>query len=248
MVSQDQEILKPSGAFLRFEGEPLPDFRTVRVRFRKTGSLQLISHLDTQRVMMRIMVRAGIPMWYTQGFNPHAKVVFALPLPVGVESECELMDLRICRDVSEKEILNRLNQALTDEMRALDVYIPERKFLEIDSCDYALTFKSPKITEETASELEHFLTTPPLTIVKKTGSGEREIELTRHLRRLNIQSEKDLLKVFVNMPAGQDKETVSPLSVCEKIIDHLALYEKSADEDFRVVRLHMRDDRMREFA
>lgn len=73
----------------------LPAPITVRFRFSKTGSLQYISHLDLQRTFGRVVLRAGIPVWYTKGFNPHPKLVFALPLPVGTESVTEYLDLRV---------------------------------------------------------------------------------------------------------------------------------------------------------
>ena len=65
---------------------------TVRIKFCKIGNLQFISHLDLQRTFHRVLVRANIPMWYTKGFNPHAKLVFGVPLSVGTESMCEMAD------------------------------------------------------------------------------------------------------------------------------------------------------------
>lgn len=53
---------------------------TVRLKFRKVGDLQYISHLDLQRTFNRVIKRSGIPVWYTQGFNPHMKLVFSSPL------------------------------------------------------------------------------------------------------------------------------------------------------------------------
>ena len=85
--------------------------RTVRVKFRKTGNLQYISHLDLQRTFNRVLVRAGLPLWYTKGFNPHIKMVFGLPLPVGCESETEFLDIRIERDMPLDEIKERLQTA-----------------------------------------------------------------------------------------------------------------------------------------
>ena len=73
---------------------------TVRLKFRKVGSLQYISHLDLQRTFMRVIVRACIPAWYTKGFNPHAKLVFSTPLSVGAQSVCEYLDIRIDREMS----------------------------------------------------------------------------------------------------------------------------------------------------
>ena len=248
MVSQTQKDLgAPAGPFLRFSGEPLENFRTVRVRFRKTGSLSYISHLDLQRVMMRILVLGGIPMWYTQGFNPHAKVVFALPLPVGVESECELMDLRICRDVPCEELRDRLNAVLTDEMKVKEIYIPERKFQEIDSADYAFTFRGGRISETGAKEAEAVLLDPGRKVLKKGKNGDKEISLAPHLRRLNVESTDGELRLYVNMPAGGDRETLSPLHVAQTLLDTLDWYDSAIEADYTVTRLHIRDDRMREF-
>ena len=248
MVSQTQKDLESlSGPFLRFSGEPLPDFRTVRVRFRKAGSLAYISHLDLQRVMMRILVLAGIPTWYTQGFNPHAKVVFALPLPVGVESECELMDLRICRDVPCEVLRDRLNSVLTDEMRVQEIYLPERKFQEIDSADYAFTFRGGNFSEDSAEDALRVLEDPDRTVLKKGKNGDKEVNLHLHVRRPNAEYRDGQLRLYLNMPAGGDRETLSPLHVSQTLLDTLSWYGSPAEADYTVTRLHVRDDRMREF-
>ena len=67
----------------------------IRFEFTKKDGLKYISHLDLQRAVSRIIKRSGIPIRYTEGFNPHQKMVFALPLSVGSESECELLDIYI---------------------------------------------------------------------------------------------------------------------------------------------------------
>ena len=69
--------------------------KAVRLKFCKVGTLQYISHLDLQRTFNRIIVRACIPVWYTQGFNPHIKLVFSTPLSVGSESICEYLDIKL---------------------------------------------------------------------------------------------------------------------------------------------------------
>ncbi|MBQ2757724.1 MAG: DUF2344 domain-containing protein [Clostridia bacterium] len=110
--------------------------RTLRLRFCKLGNLQYISHLDLQRTFSRVLVRAGLPLWYTKGFNPHIKMVFGLPLPVGSESVCELLDIRIERDMQESEVLARLNAELTDELAVTAVYPAARKFADIAFAEY----------------------------------------------------------------------------------------------------------------
>lgn len=167
--------------------------KTVRVRFCKLGNLQYISHLDLQRTVSRVLVRAGIPMWYTQGFNPHAKVTFALPLSVGTESRCEMIDLRIERRMSCEEIRERLNEQLTEEMSVQEVYEPDADapFQKIGWASYEITISDPGITPALAGEIERYLTTPPLTWEKKSKSGVRTIEMTALIRSLTVSAEPD---------------------------------------------------------
>ena len=164
----------------------LDEPRTVRVKFCKVGNLQYISHLDLQRTISRVLSRAGIPMWYTKGFNPHAKIVFGLPLSVGAESKCEYLDLRIDRDMPCEEIKARLNGALTDEMCVLDAYVPEGKsvFADIVWADYDIRIREKDLTQNMADAVASYLTTSPLMMDKKSKSGVRQVDITTLIRSL----------------------------------------------------------------
>lgn len=82
--------------------------RSVRVWFTKTGSAKYTSHLDINRCMLRALSRARLPVWYTEGFNPHPYITFALPLSLGIESEGEPMDMRITGDLTHEAIKDSL--------------------------------------------------------------------------------------------------------------------------------------------
>ena len=86
--------------------------KTVRVFFAKEGRLKYISHLAVTRCLARVFKRSRLPIWYTQGFNPHAYLTFALPLPLGVESCCESFDFRLTEEVSCEEVTDRLNAGI----------------------------------------------------------------------------------------------------------------------------------------
>ena len=117
----------------------------VRIKFSKTGDLMYISHLDLARTMQRIILRAGLDIWYSEGFNPQPKMVFALPLPTGVESECELMDIKINSYMSNEEIMDRLARNFPADMKVLAVYQPEQKFKNIAYAKYKIDFIVLKI-------------------------------------------------------------------------------------------------------
>lgn len=193
MLSESQVLKrKPKEAYSKLE-QP----KTVRVKFRKVGNLQYISHLDLQRTVSRVLVRAGIPMWYTQGFNPHAKMTFGLPLSVGAESLCEYLDLRIDRAMSCEEIKARLNDALTDELCVLDVYdVPEKSaFADIIWARYDIRIDAPEATEAFAEEIKSYLTTSPLMMDKKSKSGIRQVDITTLIRSLDACVEGDELRI-----------------------------------------------------
>jgi radical SAM-linked protein len=87
------------------------------LEFSKLGRARFLSHLDTMRVFQRALTRADIPMMYSQGFNPHMKISIAFPLPLGAESVCEMIDLKLEYPVSG--IADKLNAALPEGFQAL---------------------------------------------------------------------------------------------------------------------------------
>lgn len=110
--------------------------RAVRLNFSKTGRAIYISHLDINRMMTRAVRRAKLPMWYTEGFNPHPYLTFALPLSLGQSSDCEYMDIRIEGDITDEEIMNRLNAVLPEGVKILSVAAPVFDAKEIEKALY----------------------------------------------------------------------------------------------------------------
>lgn len=174
---------------------------TVRIKFTKTGNLQFISHLDLQRTFHRILVRANIPMWYTQGFNPHAKLVFGLPLSIGTQSVCEMADLRIDRKISLEEIKNQLNEQLTEEMQVLEAYYPTAKFNDISYAEYTISIKSESISRETDIAATA-LFAAPIIMTKKSKSGEKEVDITNFIRKIEFSAVDGELTVNAVLAAG----------------------------------------------
>ncbi len=141
----------------------------IRLKFTKTGSLQFISHLDLNRTMTTVMIRAKIPIYYTEGFNPHPKMVFALPLSIGAESVCELLDIKITEGLSFDEIKRRLNGALSPEMRVVDAYIPTAKFTDIKYAEY-------EILSDEEIDLS-FMKREQIVVSKRTKSGIKDTDI-----------------------------------------------------------------------
>ena len=170
----------------------------VRIKFEKTGKLQYISHLDLQRTLHRILVRAGIPMWYTKGFNPHAKIVFSTPLSVGAQSECELVDIKIDREMSCERIKELLNNEVTDELRILDAYIPSTKFSEIIWADYTFEICREGLDENIVTAINEVVSREELMMTKKTKSGEKDINIIPLIRKLDARLAENGEKIIID--------------------------------------------------
>ena len=155
---------------------------SVRVKFSKVGSLQFISHLDLNRTMKTVMIRAGIPIKYSEGFNPHPKMVFALPLSVGTESVTEYLDFKITKTMSEKELADRLNSAFPPEMRVLEVYEPDSKFTDIKYAEYVLENDADFSLDSFKAE--------SIVVLKKTKSGEKDTDIKPMIKSYKKENNK----------------------------------------------------------
>ncbi len=196
----------------------------IRIKFRKVGMLRYISHLDLQRTFAKVLVRSGIPAWYTQGFNPHAKMVFALPLSVGTQSECEYLDIRLREHMTCTEIKYRLNQVLTDELSVIDVYEPKEKFQDIGYARYETEIITSGASKELAEKATALFEAKPLMMFKRTKSGEKEIDIAPLIKSIDVtyNEEKNVISVSSVLSAKADNY-LSPEMLITAMKDSLGI-------------------------
>ena len=210
--------------------------RTVRVMFRKVGNLQYISHLDLQRTFQRVLVRAGLPLWYTKGFNPHIKMVFGMPLPVGCESECEFLDIRIEREMSCEEIKERLNAELTSELAVQEVYEATSKFTDMAFASYEYMLVLPDANEALASKIADLFAKGPVMVTKKSKSGEKQVDLCELIRDISVRAEDGVIRMDATLVAGEGK-TITPEAVVSVLRERLGLFTGDPlTERYRILR------------
>ena len=219
----------------------LEEPKTVRIKFRKVGDLQYISHLDLQRTVSRVLVRAKIPMWYTKGFNPHAKVIFGLPLSVGTESECEFIDLRVERDIPNEELRRRLNAELTKEMQVSEAYEPTTKFADIGFAKYEMELRSEDASADLAARMQSLFTQAPLTILKKSKSGEKEVDIIPMIRRIKVThnaAKPGVIHISAILRAGV--EHLNPELIIKTAKERLGILCKDpTTETYSILRTHV---------
>ena len=144
-----------------------------RALFEKTGNAVFISHLDLMRLFQRAFKRAGLPLTHSQGFNPRPSVSIALPLSLGVESCCELLDFDLEGDVpSNEEILARLNPALIEGVRVIQVYDDGAKIKHLAYLDCAVTLEyDAGIPEEAQAQIQELFSGGEVILEKKSKNG-----------------------------------------------------------------------------
>jgi radical SAM-linked protein len=92
----------------------------MRITFREGGPVKYISHLDLLRAWERILRRAGLPLAYSLGFNPHPRIVIAMPLPVGCTGEREVVDVFLDEPLSPEALMDALEPALPAGISAVE--------------------------------------------------------------------------------------------------------------------------------
>ncbi|MBQ2876658.1 MAG: DUF2344 domain-containing protein [Clostridia bacterium] len=175
----------------------------LRFKFRKVGRLQYISHLDLVRTMNKIVVRSGLPLYYTEGFNPKPKMVFAAPLSIGTESYAEYMDLRLKDRVDPALAMKLLNRNMTDEMQAVECYYPDSKFTDMKWLSYSIKIHTVGASAELASECERTLTAERLEILKSTKSGEKLVDIRPLVRSASVVFDSGALNISCILSADQ---------------------------------------------
>ena len=161
-----------------------------RALFEKTGNAAYISHLDLMRLFQRSFKRAGLSLTHTKGFNPRPSVSIALPLSLGVESYCELLDFELEGEpVSCQEIRDRLNSNLTEGVRILEVYDngSKLKHLAYLSCDVYMEYDAG-IPAEAEKRILELFSRPELILEKKGKNGITEQDIIPMILDLQLEA------------------------------------------------------------
>ena len=194
--------------------------REVRLVFSKTDRCKYISHLDINRCMSRALARAKIPLWFTEGFNPHPYMSFSLQLSLGVESLCESVDLRITDDISNDEIKNRMNEMLPTGIRIVDVLDDFRDCSEIAFSDYVYKFQFCD-NEAALERINAVLSSSEIMAEKKAKKGKRRIvketNLKPYIDKYSISIRNDEIVLNIRLAAGPERN-LNPTLLFDTII------------------------------
>ncbi len=177
-----------------------------RLMFSKLNMAKFISHLDLLRCFTRSIMRSGLPVKYSQGFNPHQKITFSLPLSIGVTGERECVDIDFEDGASNEEIMERLNQNLPPDIRIISVGTPVKSANDIVSAEYEINLISDEPIN--SADVEEFFGRDEVIILKKTKKkGEQPANLMDFVKGCTIEKSEEtedgfLIKLRLILSAG----------------------------------------------
>ena len=214
---------------------------TVRIFFEKRGEAAYISLLDLQRVFHRLLKISGLPVWYTQGFNPHIYLSFSCPLSLGQESLCESCEVKTEQETIDGAVWQSALQPLMPRgITITKVARAEEKVNAIAAAVYEVT-----IPLSSAPALEAYNAAPAAEVTKKTKRGQKTLDLKAYLPRLDWQAEGEQLHFTVQLPCGSGEAlNLNPAL----LMQYLQGLGGAPAWQCQVLRTHLYDQTGRDFA
>jgi radical SAM-linked protein len=181
-----------------------------RVCFAKGGKLRFIGHLDFLRAFQAAIRRAALPAAFSQGFNPHLLLSFALPLPVGMESARDYADLVLTEEVIPTEIVARLTAA---DLPGLAVHaarpVDTKAAGIVAAADYTFTYQEPL-----PAAVEGLLARSEIFVEKRTKKGLRQVDIRPDIFALKCEG----ANLHMHLSAGSAR-FVNPFAVASLVTE-----------------------------
>lgn len=216
----------------------------IRCKFTKLGYVKFVGHLDTVRMFQRAIRVARIPMAYSQGFNPHAKIYFAMPLSVGVGSTGEYIDIMTSEEVDIQKVKEDLNRILPEgisilEISAIEDGTPSLMSL-VTTADYRIVFEKDQLSEQDLLAAQEKMNGETLIVLKKGKKKTSEVDIKPLIKNFDMKVENDQVIFSIKVAAGSASNLSMDLllkSIFEKdlttlaySVERLELYAEEGDQ------------------
>lgn len=236
-----EDIVTPSpekpGASTPKPDPALKPVRTVRIKFSKKGSLSYIGHLDLMNTVSRIIIRSGLPVWYTEGFNPHPKLVFATPLSVGHAGEREVVDVKLVTDVPDEVIIETLRPLTPEGMEIIGAATAEGKLDRIKWAENEILIHTNR---DVSPEQITALFDGPVVIMKKSKSGEKETDISTLIKEIKAERADCGIRITA-VTAADSSMFLNPSYIAKVVKDRLGIPEDGGYTEYSRKRLLLED-------
>ena len=208
-----------------------------RILFEKTGNAVWISHLDLMRLFQRAFKRAGLPLTHTQGYNPRPSVSIALPLSVGVESCCELLEYELEGEEkpSHKEIVARLNQVLVPGVRVIHSYDNCAKLKNLGYLDAVVDLEyDAGIPEGALDAIQSLFAQNEIIVEKKGKNGITEQNIVPMIKKLEISTSEDDHLIRLSARVCCQNPSLNPAQLAAAVVKYLPEFAPDFSKTARV--------------
>lgn len=169
--------------------------------FEKGERIRHIGHLDIQRSVQRGLRRSGLPVAYSNGFNPHILVSFASALSTGACGRREIMDVTMAEEVSEEEFLRRMNQAMPPEMQLSEARAVDQKhpalMASLRAAEYDLLIRDEEQAGRLIAAIPAMMAKDVITAMRKTKTALKECDIKPLIYSLNGEGQHLFAKLVL---------------------------------------------------
>ena len=161
--------------------------------FEKGERIRHIGHLDIQRSVQRGLRRSGLPVAYSNGFNPHILITFASALSTGACGLREIMDVTMAEEVTAEEFLERMNKAMPPEMRLSEARALDQKhpalMASLRAAKYDLLIRDPEQAEKLAAAIPGMMEKETVMAMRKTKTALKECDIKPLIHELKSEGQ-----------------------------------------------------------
>jgi radical SAM-linked protein len=182
--------------------------RKVRIKFAKEGEARFLSHLELAHLFYRASRRADLPLSYSEGFHPMPRLVFARALPVGVESQGEIVDMELEGKITPVEVMERLNQTLPPglkivEVKEVSLLIPLSSFPQRSV--YRISLDRLLSKEETLAKIEGFVKKAEFFLPQERKGKMRSVDVRPLVEEIGVREENSHWGVVLIVREGMGR-------------------------------------------
>lgn len=198
----------------------------ARMRFSKTDEAAYISHLDLMHCMRRVIARAHLPVWYTEGFNQHIYVSIALPLSTGYSGEWEFLDFNCTADAIPEDAVERMNAVMPSGLSVQEIYPLEdgSKVRDIAYSKFEITWEFDEgVPDGFVDAANELFARDSIVMLKRSKRGEKEVNIKELMRGITLEQEADCVRAYAILGAGNNN--LSPEYLTKALVRELPQYE-----------------------
>ncbi|MDD5944582.1 MAG: TIGR03936 family radical SAM-associated protein [Clostridia bacterium] len=197
-----------------------------RIKYAKGPEMRFVSHLDLMRLFQRAVRRAGIPIGYSHGFNPHQLMSFGNPLSLGMTSVAEYCDMELEKEMDADEIADRLRAVMNDGIEIIRAARLSQTAMtamaDLRACEYEAVLDESVTDEMLDKSIKPFLEQKEILAMKKTKSFFKETDIRPDIFAIENVSDGKGAKIKLILAAGSTRSLRADLTV-QTLYDYMGV-------------------------